>query len=141
MKPLPRRWAAIAVGVALTLGAVALGIANLQARGWGLRTRILYIRFDMQTFVDVSSSSIEEAAHCALLLPDEDGQELGGIVAGAGSGDFDDRGVRLKMVGPFGETVFVNQKGGVRAKRDGTLTQDAIMRLAAILDRNCPRFP
>lgn len=140
MTSLPRRWVAIAVGVALTLGAVALGIANLQARGWGLRTRVLYLPFDYQTFVDVTSSSIEEAAHCGILLPEEDGQEVRKIVAGAGPGAFDDQGVRLKMIGPFGDTVFVNQQGGVRARRDGTLTEEAMKRVTAILDRNCPRL-
>lgn len=131
----------MAVGMTLMLSSVALGVANLQASGWGLRTKVAYIPFDVFTFVDVDSSSIERAPDCALLLPEGDAKELREIIAAAHPGSFDDRGIRLKIIGPFGKTVVVNQGGGVRGKRDGSLTEAALKRITAILGRNCPRLP
>jgi hypothetical protein len=141
MKWSRRTRAVTAIGIAAALVTAAKGAASLQ--DWGRRATIAYIPFEVITFSAISSSSIELEANCTLRLPDTDSdvQELRAIIEGASSGGFDDGAVRLKITSPFGGTAVVDQRGGVRAKRDGALTAEALKRLAAILERRCPDLP
>ena len=77
---------AIVVGTVLTLGAVALGVRNLNACGWGFRVSVAYIPFDVYTFVDVNSSGIERGAYCAVRLSEADARALRAIIASARPG-------------------------------------------------------
>jgi hypothetical protein len=140
MKWSRRTRVALGIGVAVALGAAAEGVANLQ--DWGRRATIAYIPFEVYTFTAISPSSIGAEANCTLRLPDTDPdvQELRAIIGGAGSGGFDEGAVRLKITSPFGGTAFVDQRGGVRAKRDGALAEEGLRRVTAILERRCPDF-
>jgi hypothetical protein len=138
MKWSRRTRTAIAIGIAVALGAAATGVASLQ--DWGRRATIAYLPFEVITFAAINSSNIGPEATCTLRLPetDADVRELRAIIEGAGSGGFDDGAVRLKIASPFGGTVFVDKHGGVRAKRDGALAEEALKRVTAILERRCP---
>jgi hypothetical protein len=103
-------WAAMVVGVTLTFCSIAFGLRKLQSSGWGLRTKVAYIPFDVYTYADIDSSEIGREPDCTGLLPRKDAAEL---------------------------HVYVNQRGGVRAGRDGTLTPAALERVAAIMDHEC----
>jgi hypothetical protein len=141
MKSSRRTRVAIAICAAVALGAAAKGVMKLQ--DWGRRATIAYIPFEVYTFVAISSASIDREANCMLHLSEvePDVQELRAIIGGAGPGGFDEGAVRLKVSSPFGGTAFVDQRGGVRAKQDGVLAEEALKRVTAILERRCPRVP
>ena len=74
-----------------------------------------YIPFTVATYVPVTTRSIEDKASCVLDLPRSSAAvvRLSEAIQAAKKGRFDDRVVRMKIVGMLPSEVFVDKDGGL----------------------------
>jgi hypothetical protein len=97
---------------------------------------IYFIPFDYETYVPVTTESIEKDAICVLSLPSQgrEAQAMRRLLQARRPGDFDGGFVRVKAVGVVVADLFIDKLGGLRGKDlDGRLTPEALQQLDALL--------
>lgn len=77
--------------------------------------KLFYLPFEAETYVPVTRQTIEKDATCVFELAAMTAQarRLAHLLQSGVEGGFDDRVVRLKIVGLLPESLFVNQDGEV----------------------------
>ena len=101
---------------------------------------LYYFPFYLETFTPITTEDIEERARCKLTLRagGSDAGELRGILADTETGEFDDRVVRVKVVGLDNGDVFVDKDAGVLRSDTGMaarLTQAAFGKLERLIEQ------
>jgi len=80
--------------------------------------RVFYLPFSVETFRPVTVDTIERDARCVFSFKPsaQETKELRGDLGGLERGGFDNRRVRLKIVGLEDTAVFIDAIGGVRRR-------------------------
>lgn len=130
----------IAVLLVVLFGAI-VGCGNSARAGQLMNetaVRIYYIPFNYETYVPVTTDSIEKDAICVLSISptSEQADSIRRIIGAAESGKFDDQFVRMKAVGLLPGNLFIDKYGGVRGKdaEDRKLGPDGLGDLKSLLD-------
>jgi hypothetical protein len=98
---------------------------------------IYYLSFDVETFLPVGVDTIEKEADCRFVVAiDSDvAGKLNALFSRELRGQFNNEVVRVKVIGPSDDPIFVDRDGGIlRGTREGRLTSTAFDDLRSMLD-------
>jgi hypothetical protein len=98
---------------------------------------IYYVPFNYETYVPVTTESIEKDAICVFSISSnsDEAAAIRSVVDTAGAGRFDDQFVRVKAVGLLAGDLFIDKYGGVRSKeRERRIAPEGLQELKTLLD-------
>lgn len=102
--------------IILALGALSIVSSCAVGDSSNEKVKFFYISFDVETIIAITIENIERSANCVFELERTSSvaTQLANSVKRAEEGQFQNGIVRLKVIGLFENTLFVDKQGGLR---------------------------